>query len=173
MRIILFTMIVLFALPMLGAAELNFRMPFKPGRNSAIAWWDAPKGQLFEEEGKKLLTIEAGSGMRFKNHFQAEAGDVLEFVLTMKCEKGPVSIRLGQHSRHGWIGERVALITETNANFAVYQGEIILQDAIEPDKDGILRRVSEFSFSVYAHPDARNLVVENVKAILKTKEKQP
>ncbi|NLZ64032.1 MAG: hypothetical protein GX902_09500 [Lentisphaerae bacterium] len=173
MKTILTIITAFLALQTLWAGELNLRMPFKPGRLSPIAWWDAPKGRLFEEEGKFLVALEPGSGMRFKHNFTGNAGDVIEFTLTMRCESGPVSIRLGQYAREGWIGERAAFITEAIASFAVYQGEILLENAVEPDKDGVLRKVSEFSFSIHAHPGAKQVVIENIKAVLRPKEEQP
>ena len=151
-------------------AELDLQMPFKPGRNSPIAWWDGPKCKLVEENGKKRVSIEAGTGIRFKNNFQGKAGDVLEFELTMNWEKGPVSVRLGQRSKEGYIGEAATYIFKATNMPAVYKGEIRLKDAEKPDKNGILRKVNEFSMTIQAHQGSKNVMIENIKATLKNKE---
>ncbi len=171
MRMKIAAIFAIFAVSGIWAAELNLRMPFKPGRISAIAWWEAEKSKLVEENAKKLLSITAGSGIRFKNHFQGQAGDCLEFELTLKCEKGPVSVRLSQHSKEGYIGEVATMASPVKDEPVVYRGEILLEDATEPDKDGIIRRVSEFSISIYAHQGSENVLLENIKATLKVKER--
>ncbi len=170
MKKILAASLAAVALWNLSGAELDLQMPFKPGRNSPIAWWDGPKCKLVEENGQKLVALEEGTGIRFKNKFPGKAGDVLEFEVTLKWEKGPVSVRLGQWSRNGYISEVAAYISKATDKLAVYKGEIPLKDAEQPDKNGVLRKVSEFTVSIQAHKGSKNVMIENIKATLKTKE---
>ncbi len=168
-KILLPTFAVLAAWNLLGA-ELDFQMPFSPGRNSPIAWWSGPKCKLVEENGKNLVSIEPGTGIRFKNEFPGKAGDVLEFEITMKWKKGPVSIRLGERSPEGYIGENFTHIFKATDKLSVYKGEITLKDAKKPDQSGILRKVSRFSFTIHAHDGSKDVMIENIKATLKNKE---
>lgn len=161
---------VLAAWNLLGA-ELDLQMPFKPGQNSPVAWWDGPKCSLVEENGKKLVSIEEGTGIRFKNKFPGKAGDVLEFEITLKWEKGPVSVRLGQWSKNGYIDEVAFYISKATDKLAVYNGKIVLKDAEKPDKNGVLRKVSEYTVNIQAHKGSKNVMIENIKANLNTKEK--
>ncbi len=168
-KILLPTLAVLAAWNLLGA-ELDLQMPFRPGKNSPIAWWSGPKCNLVNENGKNGVAIGQGTGIQFKNQFPGKAGDVLEFEITMKWEKGPVSIRLGERSREGYINEVATYIFKATDKLAVYKGEIVLKDAEKPDKNGILRKVNSFSFTIHAHNGSKNVMIENIKATLKTKE---
>ncbi len=154
----------------LPGADLDLQMPFNPGRNSPVAWWDGPKCSLVEENGKNWVAIEEGTGIRFKNKFPGKAGDVLEFEITLKWEKGPVSVRLGEWSKNGYIDEVAAFIQKATDKPAVYKGEIVLKDAEKPDKNGVLRKVSEYTVNIQAHRGSKNVRIENIKANLKIKE---
>lgn len=166
----IFSILAVLAAWNLIGAELDLQMPFKPGKNSPVAWWDGPKCSLVEENGKNLVSIEEGTGIRFKNKFPGKAGDVLEFEITLKWEKGPVSVRLGQWSRNGYIDEVATYIQKATDKLAVYKGEILLKDAESPDKNGVIRKVSEFTVGIQAHKGSKNVMIETLKANLKTKE---
>ena len=150
----------LFALA-LAAEPLDLQMPFKKGRKDAVAWWKT-KGQLVDVDGGKAVALEKLQNLEFKNKFPAKAGDKLVYEITMKMESSNVSLRIGQWSKEGWIGENFALLNGKK-EFSVVKGEIELKDATAPDKAGIMRKLNQFHINIYAHSNSKGVVIKDVK----------
>ena len=151
---------LLFAL-CLAAEPLNLQMPFKKGDKSAVAGWET-KGTLIDLDGAKAVALKKGDKLMFKNFFPGKKGDKLVYEITLKNSAGYVSLRLGQWSKEGWIGENFAVL-KTQKDFSVVKGEIFLKDAPQPDKAGVLRKVNRFHVNIYAHSNSQDVVIKNVK----------
>ena len=151
---------LLFAL-CLAAEPLNLQMPFKKGDKSAVAGWET-KGTLIDLDGAKAVALKKGDKLMFKNFFPGKKGDKLVYEITLKNSAGYVSLRLGQWSKEGWIGENFAVL-KTQKDFSVVKGEILLKDAPKPDKAGVLRKVNRFHVNIYAHSNSQDVVIKNVK----------
>ncbi|MBO5792768.1 MAG: hypothetical protein J6S54_09905 [Lentisphaeria bacterium] len=145
----------------LAAAPLDLQMPFKQGRKTPVSWWET-QGKLVDVDGVKAVALEKLQKLQFKNSFPGKAGDKLVYEITMKRDSDNVSLRIGQWSKEGWIGENFVLL-KGKKEFSVVKGEIVLKDAAAPDKAGVLRKVSHFHINIYAHSNSKGTVIKDVK----------
>ena len=151
------------------AEPIDLQMPFKAGRKTALAWWESKNAVLVTEKDGTSVKIPSGGIIRFKEVISGKAGDRLSYEITLKKSAGYVSLRLGQWSKEGFIGENFTLLNAT-PEYSVVKGEIVLKDADKPDKQGILRKVNRFYLTIYAHLNSRNVMVKDVKVNLIPKQ---
>ena len=151
------------------AEPINLQMPFKAGRKTTVAWWESKNCELVTEKDGTAVKMPNGQGIRFKDAIPGKVGDRLAYEITLKKTAGNVSIRLGQWSKEGYIGEIFALLKAT-PEYSTVKGEIVLKNADAPDKHGIMRKVNRFHLSIYAHLDSKDVVVKDVKVNLVPKQ---
>ena len=151
----------LFCAALLAAAPLDLQMPFKKGEKDAVEGWKST-GKLINVAGGKAVALDKLQGIEFKKQFTGKAGDKLAFEINMKKEDGFVSLRAGQWSKEGWIGENFVLL-EAKKEYSVVKGEIILKDATAPDKAGIMRKVNRFHLKLYAHSNSKGTEIKDIK----------
>ncbi len=143
------------------AEPLNLQVPFKKGRKTPIAWWNG-KATLVEADGVNAAAIEKRNALVFKNMFPGKAGDKIVYEITFKRTAGDFSLRLGQWSKEGWIGENYSYL-KGGKDFSVAKGEIVLKDAAKPDSKGVLRKVSKFDIRLQAHNNSSGVVIRDIK----------
>ncbi len=160
----IFAFAVLLSAVSLAAAPLDLKMPFKKGSNLPVAWWKT-QGKLIDVDGGKAVALDKLQKLEFKDHFPGKAGDKIVYEITMKRESDNVSLRIGQWSKEGWIGENFVLL-KGKKEFSVVKGEIVLKDAAAPDKAGVLRKVNKFHINIYAHSNSKGTVIKDVKITL-------
>ena len=153
------------ALAVMGE-PLDLQMPFKKGRKVPVAFWT---GGMLIDDGGNAVSLQGGSGIKFKRRIPGKAGDKLVFEITSKRKKGNVSLRIGQWAKEGWIGENPAVI-KGGSDYSVAKGEIILRDASQPDKNGVMRKLSHFDITLWAHKDSDGVVIKDVKIDFVAKE---
>ena len=151
----------LFCAAVLAAAPLDLQMPFKKGAKDAIEGWKST-GKLIDVEGGKAVALDKLQGLELRKHFPGKAGDKLTFEINMKKNDGFVSLRVGQWSKEGWIGENFVLL-DGKKEYSVVKGEIILKDATAPDKAGIMRKVNKFHLKLYAHSNCKGAEIKDIK----------
>ena len=147
-----------------AAAPLAIPMPFKKGAKSAIDGWQG-KGTLVTLEKDSAVALNPLSTIQYGKQFPGKSGDKVLYEITLKRNSDFVSLRLGQWSKEGWIGDNFVLL-KGDKEFTVAKGEIVLKDADKPDKAGIMRKVERFDVRIYAHSNSKDVVIKDVKLTL-------
>ena len=145
----------------LSAAPLDLQMPFKKGTSTPVASWKTP-GKLVDLDGGKAVVLEKFNFLEYAKQFPGKAGDKLVYEITMNMDSPNVSLRIGQWSKEGWIGDNFVLL-KGKKEFSVVKGEIVLKDASAPDKAGVMRKVNRFHIKLYAHSNSSGVVIKDVK----------
>ena len=146
------------------AAPLAIPMPFKKGAKSPIDGWQG-KGTLVAVEKDSAVALKPLCGIQYGKQFQGKCGDRVVYEVTLKRNSDFVSLRLGQWSKEGWIGDNFVLL-KGDKEFTVAKGEIVLKDAPKPDKAGIMRKVERFDVRIYAHSNSKDVVIKDIKLTL-------
>ena len=108
------------------------------------------------------MVLQPAETLKFSKAFDGKAGDKVAFTIVCKKGEGYLSLRLGQWSPEGWIGDNFVLV-EGKKEFSEVKGEVVLKDAAAADKAGIMRKVSRFEVRLYAHTNSKDVVIKDVK----------
>ena len=150
-----------FCAVLVTAAPLDLQMPFKAGTKTPVAGWET-KGKLIDLDGVKAVALQPAETLKFTKAFNGKAGDKVTFTIVCKKGEGFLSLRLGQWSPEGWIGDNFVLV-DAKKDFAEVKGEVVLKDAATADKAGIMRKVSRFEVRLYAHTNSKDVVIKDIK----------
>ena len=160
----LFTLFLCVTAFCVTAAPLALPMPFKKGTKSVIdGWKNAGTSVVLDGEG--CAALKALSSIQYNKQFKGKAGDKVAYEVTLKMNAPLVSLRLGQWSKEGWIGDNFAVL-KGGKEFTVAKGEIVLKDAAKPDKAGVIRKVDRFDVRIYAHSNSKDVVIKEIKLTL-------
>ena len=160
----LFALVLCAAAFCAAAAPLALPMPFKKGIKTPVDGWKG-QGTVIAVEKGSAVALKPLSGIQYEKQFQGKSGDKVVYEITLKRNSDFVSLRLGQWSKEGWIGDNFVLL-KGGTEFTVAKGEIVLKDAVKPDKAGIIRKVERFDVRLYAHSNSKDVVIKDVKLTL-------
>ncbi len=129
------------------------------------------KTGLVTENGKVLLAIPQGQGIRLPKKYEMEAGDILRFEIVMSAPKGSVSIRLGQWSPEGFCGEAFSFVKGPfKPELTKYTGTVTVTNPQKPDANGVMRETSCATVGIHAHNESGSIRVQSFQFSIERKK---
>ncbi len=153
----------------IAAQELPLNMPFRKGIKDAIAGWvidggENAKAELLEENETKMIALAPRTRIYTKSTFAGKAGDTVTIEFKARGVADGVRVGTINYGPKGYScdsGNYVKLKPE----MAAYKTQIVLADSTLND-----RTTDNFRVSLSAGSAAKDIVIEEVKAVHSPKE---
>lgn len=147
----------------LSAGPVKLAVPFTKGTKTPVQGWEGKKAKLITIGKATAVELAPGTDISHNKMLPAKAGDKVVFEIDLKKKNDVVSIRLGQWSPQGWVGEAYAFLTP-KGNDGIAKGEVLVTDATAPDKAGVIRKTNRIHVKIYAHNTPQGgAIIRNVK----------